>query len=64
LITKETLLARKSEYLVERDKALQTFHLFSGAIQDVEHWLGVLDKPEDKFGAGGGIPPADKTSPT
>ena len=64
MITKETLLARKSEYLAERDKALQTYQLFSGAIQDVEHWLAELDKQEDKFGAGGGIPPTAKTSPS
>lgn len=46
MITREQLVAQRDKYARERDEMLAGVHALSGAIQDCEHWLAVLDAPK------------------
>ena len=41
------VVARKAALEAQRDKLLSDLNAVYGAIQDCEHWLSVLNSPED-----------------
>lgn len=45
-ITKEMLLARREQYVTDKDAAAAHVYALSGAIQDIDFLLEVLNRPE------------------
>lgn len=43
MITREAIEARLAALTAQRDQLIANVGAFNGAIQDCEHWLGVLD---------------------
>ena len=49
LITRDMLEARRSKLQVNYDQLMSDLNAVSGAIQDVDHWISVLDEgPGDR----------------
>lgn len=45
-ITRDALLARQAQLAEEEKRAWANLNAVLGALQDVEHWLGVLAAPD------------------
>lgn len=49
-ITREALLERKDILQAQSEQALANHYALNGAVQDIDHWLGVLAAKEDNDG--------------
>ena len=53
MITREMLLEWRDRLVVELEKLHAQSYAYEGAIQDCDHWLGVLEGEQDKENADG-----------
>lgn len=46
MVTREQLEERRRDLTEQRDRAMANVHAVSGAVQDVEYWLKILEEQE------------------
>jgi hypothetical protein len=64
LITKEMLGKKKSELLLEQERFLAEANCVSGAIQNIDYWLDVLDRTEPNVSTKSVDAPLNSLSPS